>query len=132
MGKFFNFPILFVYFFFNLFYSILAKNTYQNFVFYIKQCYVCVWFVVSIDWETHQLYMKTEMPSIVQWRATPSGSFREPVDYKEQERSNLIFSEFHRLLRTANLFYIKTCNLQVFVILFSYLKWNSERYSASH
>ncbi|MBR3884212.1 MAG: hypothetical protein IKJ31_05575 [Bacteroidaceae bacterium] len=48
--------------------------------------------------------MKTEMPSIVQWRATPSGSFREPVDYKEQERSNLIFSEFHRLLRTANLF----------------------------
>ena len=46
-------------------------------------------FAVPIDWETHQLYLKTETASNVQWRATPSGSFREPVDYKEQERSNL-------------------------------------------
>ena len=44
---------------------------------------------------------------IVQWRATPSGSFREPVDYKGQEPSNLVFSEFRRSLHTAKLFGIK-------------------------
>ena len=61
-------------------------------------------FAVPIDWETHQLYLKTETASNVQWRATPSGSFREPVDYKEQEPSNLVFSEFRRSIRAAKLF----------------------------
>ena len=62
-------------------------------------------FAVSIDWETHQLLSKTELSFIfVQWRATPSGSFREPVDYKGQEHSNLVFSEFRRSFLTAKLF----------------------------
>ena len=64
-------------------------------------------FAVSIDWETHQLLSKTELSFIfVQWRATPSGSFREPVDYKGQEHSNLVFSEFRRSFRTAKLFFV--------------------------
>lgn len=41
-------------------------------------------------------YRKPSKLQIVQWRATPSGSFREPVDYKGQEPSNLVFSEFRR------------------------------------
>ena len=36
-------------------------------------------------------YRKPSKLRIVQWRATPSGSFREPVDYKGQEPSNLVF-----------------------------------------
>jgi hypothetical protein len=47
---------------------------------------------------------------IVQWRATPSGSFREPVDYKGQEPSNLVFSEFRRsLLYSKTFLYADVC-----------------------
>ena len=34
------------------------------------------------------------------------GLFLEPADYKGQEPSNLVFSEFRRALRTAKLFII--------------------------
>lgn len=37
-------------------------------------CMFVYGFAESIDWETHQLYLKTEIASIVQWRATPSGA----------------------------------------------------------
>ncbi len=44
------------------------------------------------DWETHQIFMKAEIASVSQWRATSlRGSFREPVDYKGVERSNHFF-----------------------------------------
>ena len=51
--------------------------------------------------------MKTEMPSDVQWRATPSGSFREPVDYKGQERSNLIILGVSSFSSCSKTFYFK-------------------------
>ena len=51
-------------------------------------------------------YRKPSTLRIVQWRATPSGSFREPVDYKGQEPSNLVFSEFRRSFLTAKLFFV--------------------------
>ena len=47
------------------------------------------------------------MPSDVQWRATPSGSFREPVDYKEQERSNLIILGVSSFSSCSKTFYFK-------------------------
>ena len=63
-------------------------------------------------------YRKPSKLRIVQWRATPSGSFREPVDYKGQEPSNLVFSEFRRSLLCSKTFFVYnarqcglTCNL---------------------
>ena len=50
-------------------------------------------------------YRKPSKLRIVQWRATPSGSFREPVDYKGQEPSNLVFSEFRRSLLCSKTFF---------------------------
>ena len=49
-------------------------------------------------------YRKPSKLRIVQWRATPSGSFREPVDYKGREPSNLVFSEFRRSLLYSKTF----------------------------
>ena len=43
----------------------------------------------------------------------------EPADYKGQEPSNLVFSEFRRALRAAKLFwYNNACNLQALFLLF--------------
>lgn len=57
-------------------------------------------------------YRKPSKLHIVQWRATPSGSFREPVDYKGQEPSNLVFSEFRRSFHTAKLFLYRNAFLK--------------------
>ena len=76
-----------------------------------KRSYVCIRFCCT-DWlgNSSILNEKPSQLQIVQWRATPSGSFREPVDYKGQERSNLVFSEFRRSLLYSKTFLCHICN----------------------
>ena len=77
-----------------------------------KRSYVCIRFCCT-DWLGNSSILN-EKPSqlhIVQWRATPSGSFREPVDYKGQERSNLVFSEFRRSLLYSKTFFMSYLQL---------------------
>ena len=58
-----------------------------------QKCFLCLYTVLlyRLTGKLINYYRKPSKLQIVQWRATPSGSFREPVDYKGQEPSNLVF-----------------------------------------
>ena len=85
-----------------------SKNGRKNSVIscFLQNSFLCLYTVLlyRLTGKLINYYRKPSKLHIVQWRATPSGSFREPVDYKGQEPSNLVFSEFRRSTLTAKLF----------------------------
>ena len=73
-----------------------------------RKSFLCLYTVLlyRLTGKLINYYRKPSQLRIVQWRATPSGSFREPVDYKGQEPSNLVFSEFRRSLLCSKTFFV--------------------------
>ena len=95
-----------------------SKNGRKNSVIscFLQNSFLCLCTVLlyRLTGKLINYYRKPSKLQIVQWRATPSGSFREPVDYKGQEPSNLVFSEFRRSLLCSKTFFycVVFCILQ--------------------
>jgi hypothetical protein len=93
-----------------------SKNGRKNSVIscFLQNSFLCLYTVLlyRLTGKLINYYRKPSKLHIVQWRATPSGSFREPVDYKGQEPSNLVFSEFRRSSLCSKTFFILFCTIR--------------------